>query len=279
VQELQQRAGYGRLAFPQFEPTLGLGALGETYRVECLDPLAPAGWNELQERISGARDPRILMSRVPPERLATAYDIAGVRTIATVAGTSTAEAQLHASEGDLAVEAPGPDPALPNWMLRQVDENADALPRAYFVSDWKLLTRSQALARVAAGNFDFHRSVILERAPAGLEPSGARFPVRAAIVAYAPERVEIEVQAGRPGLLVLSDSFFPGWRAWVDDVETEILRANGLFRAVAVSAGSHRVRFEYRPASLRFGATLSAVSLGLLCAVPLAARSRRRRRA
>jgi hypothetical protein len=165
-------------------------------------------------------------------------------------------------------------------MLRHVDENADALPRAYFVSDWKLLTRSQALARVAAGNFDFHHSVILERAPAGLEPSGARFPVRsAAIVAYAPERVEIETQAGRPGLLVLSDSFFPGWRAWVDDVETEILRANGLFRAVAVSAGSHRVRFEYRPASLRFGAALTAASLGLLCAVPLAARWRRRRRA
>ncbi len=280
VQELQQRAGYGRLAFPQFEPTLGLGALGETYRVECLDPLAPAGWNELQERISGARDPRILMSRVSPERLATVYDIAGVRTIATLADTGAAQAPPHAPGADLAIEAPGPDPALPSWMLLRVDENADALPRAYFVSDWKLLPRSQALARVAAGNFDFHRSVILERAPAGLEPSGARFPVRsAAIVGYAPERVEIEVQAVRPGLLVLSDSFFPGWRVWVDDVETEILRANGLFRAVAVSEGSHRVRFEYRPASLRFGAALSAASLGLLCAVPLAARWRRRRRA
>ena len=84
VQALQQRAGYARLAFPQLEPTLGLGALGETYRVECLDPLAPAAWNELQERVSGARDPRFLMSRLPPERLATLYDIAGVRAIATL---------------------------------------------------------------------------------------------------------------------------------------------------------------------------------------------------
>jgi uncharacterized membrane protein YfhO len=122
--------------------------------------------------------------------------------------------------------------------------------------------------------------VILERGQAGLEPSGARLLVRPAeIVAYAPERVEIDVQAERPGLLVLSDTYFPGWRAWVDDVETEILRANGLFRAVALSAGVHRVRFEYRPASLRFGAALSAASLGLLCAVPLAARLRRRSRA
>ena len=163
--------------------------------------------------------------------------------------------------------------------MRHVDENSDALPRAYFVADWQQLPASQALARVAAGDFDFRRSVILERSPAGLEPSRSRTPVRpATIVAYAPERVEIEVQAERPGLLVLSDSFFPGWRVWVDDRESEILRANGLFRAVAVSAGIHRVRFEYRPASLRLGAAISTAALILLCAIPVGARLRVRRR-
>jgi len=279
VQKLQQRAGYGRLAFPQLDPTLGLGALGETYRVECLDSLAPAAWNELQERVSGARDPRHLMSGVPPERLATAYDIAGVRAIVTLVGTSAAKAQLEAPGEALWIEAPGPAPALPNWLLRRVDENVDALPRAYFVADWKVLPRSQALARVVAGNFDFHRSVILEHAPAGLEPSRSPLPVRpAVIVAYAPERVEIEVQAERSGVVVLSDSFFPGWRAWVDESESEILRANGLFRAVALSAGRHRVRFEYRPASLRLGAAISTASLILLCAIPVGARLRGRRR-
>lgn len=278
IEALQARAGYGRLAFPHFEPSLGLGALGQTYRVECLDPLAPAAWNELQERLSGARDPRFLMSRLPQGRLATAYDVAGVRAIATLEERPGSGAHPHLAGGALASEAPGPDPALPAWIVRKVDENPDALPRAYFVSDWRVLPRSTALARVSDGDFDFHRSVILEREPEKLELAGSPAPVRpATIVAYAPERVEIEVEAERPGLLVLSDSFFPGWQAWVDDAESEILRANGLFRAVVVSAGAHRVRFEYRPASFRRGAALSAVSLVLLGVIPIGARLRRRR--
>lgn len=279
VQEIQRRAGYGRLAFPQLEPTLGLGALGEAYRVECLDPLAPGAWNELQERMSGALDPRILVSRLPLERLATAYDVAGVRAIATLVEARGPGAHPHLVGGPLTSEAPAPDPALPDGIQPHIDENPDALPRAYFAAAWEVLPRSQALARVAAGNFDFRRSVILERRPPGLEPSRSPRPIRpATIVAYAPERVEIEVQAERSGLVVLSDSYFPGWRVWVDDSESEILRANGLFRAVALSSGLHRVRFEYRPASFRLGAVISSAALFLLCAIPVGARLRGRRR-
>jgi len=279
VQKLERRAGFARLAFPQFEPTLGLGALGATYRVECLDPLAPGAWNELHERLSGAHDSRLLISRLPPERLATVYDIAGVRVVAIVMGTSDANATLQGPMDGFSRQAPGPAPALPAWLVRGVGENLDALPRAYFVDHWEVLPNSQALARVAAGSFDFQRSVILDRSPAGLELSRPPRPVRpAVIVAYAPEHVEIEVQAEGSGLLVLSDSFFPGWQARVDDDESEILRANGLFRAVALPAGFHRVRFDYRPTSLRSGAVVTMASAILLCVIPVGARLRLRRR-
>ena len=179
VQELQQRAGYGRLAFPQFEPTLGLGALGETYRVECLDPLAPAAWNELQERISGARDPRILMSRVPPERLATAYDIAGVRAIATLARhAAPRKRSCMRPEGALASRGArtGPRASELDPAARRRERRCAAA--RLLRRDWKVLPRSQALARVAAGNFDFHRSVILERARRASSPRVRALPVR-----------------------------------------------------------------------------------------------------
>ena len=50
-----------------------------------------------------------------------------------------------------------------------------------------------------------------------------------------------------PGILVLSEAWFPGWVATVDDAPAEILRADYVLRGVALAAGSHRVRFEYRP--------------------------------
>jgi len=76
-----------------------------------------------------------------------------------------------------------------------------------------------------------------------------------------------------PGYLVLTDTFYPGWRAYVDGVETPIYQANYLFRAVPLNAGDHEVRFVYRPKSFAVGAALSltflltVVSAGLIRAL------------
>ena len=64
---------------------------------------------------------------------------------------------------------------------------------------------------------------------------------------YENTRVEVDVNAPRPGFLVLSDVWHPWWRATVDGVAARIRRANVLFRAVSVPAGRHRVRFEFHP--------------------------------
>jgi uncharacterized membrane protein YfhO len=53
--------------------------------------------------------------------------------------------------------------------------------------------------------------------------------------------------------LVTSEVFYPGWRAWVDDREVQVLRADYLFRAVDLPAGAHRVRFQYDPGSFKLG--------------------------
>jgi uncharacterized membrane protein YfhO len=65
---------------------------------------------------------------------------------------------------------------------------------------------------------------------------------------------------------VLADTYYPGWIATVDGVPAAILATNHLFRGVPAPAGTHRIRFAYRPRSLRLGAALS-----LLTALALAA--------
>ncbi len=71
----------------------------------------------------------------------------------------------------------------------------------------------------------------------------------------------VDLYAGldRPGLVVLADAYYPGWIATVDGTPALVLPTNHLFRGVPAPAGTHRVRFEYRPASVILGAAASVV--------------------
>jgi uncharacterized membrane protein YfhO len=76
-----------------------------------------------------------------------------------------------------------------------------------------------------------------------------------------------------PGVLVVGDTWFPGWEARVDGAPASILRANHAFRALALAEGAHTVELAYRPVSFRLGIALSLV--GLLATVTVGRFSRR----
>jgi len=90
---------------------------------------------------------------------------------------------------------------------------------------------------------------LMSSAPA---PSPRKAEPEALIVRYENTRVLIEVTSPRPGYLILNDVWHPWWQATVDGVPAHIHRANVLFRAVAVPAGRHHVRFEFHPLSGAF---------------------------
>jgi hypothetical protein len=103
---------------------------------------------------------------------------------------------------------------------------------------------------------DPRRTVLLERGPAresaANAPSATSSPEAASagtarIVRYANTEVDIEVDAPAGGLLVLNDVWHPWWRAEVDGSVADILKANVLFRAVAIEPGKHQVRFVFEP--------------------------------
>ncbi|OQY88861.1 MAG: hypothetical protein B6D41_10795, partial [Chloroflexi bacterium UTCFX4] len=85
------------------------------------------------------------------------------------------------------------------------------------------------------------------------------------VVARQPERIALAVTAPTAGYLVVSENFYPGWRATVDGQPAEILRANLTLRALPVRAGTQRVEMWYDPFSFKLGAALSALTL-LACA-------------
>ena len=95
---------------------------------------------------------------------------------------------------------------------------------------------------------------------------------------YGINEVTLSVEAEEPALVILTDSYYPGWTAYVDGVQKPIWRANSLFRAVEVPSGKHVLDFKYRPRSFRLGCAISliflvAILLGILLERRLVRRS------
>lgn len=106
------------------------------------------------------------------------------------------------------------------------------------------------------------RAFVVRELPAGgkLDSPNIQYPI--SNIRYTPNEVGIAVEADRPGILVLTDSFFPGWRAFLtpaggEEREVEIARAFENFRAVEVPAGRSTVRFKYFPMSVKIGMYVS----------------------
>ncbi len=77
---------------------------------------------------------------------------------------------------------------------------------------------------------------------------------------------EIEIQAKMAcnGLVVVSETFYPGWRGYVDGVRAPILEVNGGMRAIFVPKGEHRVEMRFRPRSVYIGVGAAAFALAAL---------------
>lgn len=98
------------------------------------------------------------------------------------------------------------------------------------------------------------------------EPRAAGSPNSVTVLRHDLNRVRLKVW--HPGYVVLSDAYYPGWRARVDGEPAEIHIANGAFRAVRVAPGGHDVEMRFEPCSFRLGlfATLIAVAVGMAAA-------------
>lgn len=78
---------------------------------------------------------------------------------------------------------------------------------------------------------------------------------------HEPQRVALRAVLNRPGVVILADAYYPGWRLTIDGKPAPILRVNRMMRGAAVPKGTHQLIYTYDPLSFRTGATLSVVGL------------------
>ncbi len=144
----------------------------------------------------------------------------------------------------------------------RVYRNPNVLPRAFLVYQSEHAANAEAaLNRLLDKNFDFRTRVILETMPDLPAIHEVSQIGQARIVQYEPERVVIETDTLTDGILVLTDTYVPGWQARVDGQPAQVHVADYTFRGVRVPAGQHRVEFVYAPTSFTVGATISLAAI------------------
>jgi hypothetical protein len=128
----------------------------------------------------------------------------------------------------------------------------------------RVLPSERAVRDYVLGNrFDPRIEVVLERPPKRAYPAVAEYlasPIKGER-RPSPTELEIDVELPRPGILVVSDSAYPGWHAEVDGQPADWVRANYVLRGVELGPGSHRVRFFYRSSAFQWGLVLSGVGI------------------
>ncbi|MHC4744904.1 MAG: YfhO family protein, partial [Planctomycetota bacterium] len=81
---------------------------------------------------------------------------------------------------------------------------------------------------------------------------------------YGINEVELHVELEKSALVILTDAYYPGWKAYLDADEKPVWRANSLFRAVETPPGDHRLVFKYQPGSVRLGIVVSLASFSFI---------------
>jgi len=170
-------------------------------------------------------------------------------------------------------------------------KNRSPLPRAWLVKDVKVLDPQAILQLMIQEEFRPGQEVFLEEDPKWANPPAppftkgglgglnveeplSGFPQKVQIMSESNDRLALQAEVAEDSLLVMSDTYYPGWKAFVDGEETKIYRADYTFRAIPLNAGTHRVEFVYDPISFKLGAGVTI--LGILACIGMGWVARRR---
>ena len=196
------------------------------------------------EDVTGAGDHLALPEQREFSKLYPAYrsplsDLLGLRYVAT--GVPIEEIDKHYKPGDF-------DELTRIGDIR-IYENKNAFPRAQVVTCAMHVDFSQMIDTGEWPEADLRETVLLEEPPLchthrDLPPEA----MQARILSYDNDDILIETVApAGGGWLVLYDVWHPWWFASLDKAETPLLRANAMFRAIAIPEGRHIARFRFEP--------------------------------
>jgi len=153
-------------------------------------------------------------------------------------------------------------------------ENTLAFPRAFLAEEVVIEDEKEEIAKLLLSkDINLRKTVILEEEPdfkikeeeVTIDNSEELLSEDVEFVDYQSGSEKLRITANNDKLLFISETFYPGWKAFLDGKQVKIYRANYAFKAVFIPEGEHELEFIYQPLSFRIGSYLSLIGV-LLCA-------------
>ncbi|NWF52759.1 MAG: YfhO family protein [Nitrospirae bacterium] len=168
--------------------------------------------------------------------------------------------------------------------------NNSYLPRAWLVKDFKIMDSKKILSEITRKDFNPENVVFLEEEPKFNPPAymseeqqevqlskffnpplsplvkGGREGGVVKLLSESNNKLTLLIKTNEDALLVLNDTYFPGWIAYVDGKREKVYRADYNFRAVPVKAGIHKVKFIYDPISFKLGVIITSSGI-IICVI------------
>ena len=145
-------------------------------------------------------------------------------------------------------------------------ENQDVLPRTWLVPETIVLKSEEVLTAIHSSQlpdgrtYDPKTMALVEDAAGRFQASSLKPTDSAKVLKLEETQVELQTQTADPAFLVLSDVFYPGWKATIDGKPTRIFQTNYIQRGIKVPGGNHIVRFEFHPLSFKLGLGITMAS-------------------
>lgn len=147
---------------------------------------------------------------------------------------------------------------------KEVDiyENTHVYPRAFLVSNVINSKSEEETVKIMKGtDFDSSNTAVIESTKnINLHLKKDRDFNSVKINTYKDQYVELVADASSRSFMILSDTYYPGWNAYIDGKKTVIYKTDLALRGVEVPKGNHKIEFKYEPSSYKIGSFISLIS-------------------
>ena len=256
--EARQESYMGRRFDPSVQALLVNGRpiyLG-LYDIQGYNPLHLARYDEFMTALNGAPQDYHTSFLLPSGLRSPLLDLLNVRYVVLDAGLPAYRGDVRAMTAEARVVFRTPEVI--------VYERDPDLPHAWIVHDVRPVTRGEALPLLTSGTVDPYQTALVEGTSPETAPPDDFATESARVTAYEPDAITIATQAAAPGLLVVSEVYESGWRAYVNGQDVAILPTDHALRGVPIPAGQHTVELRYDPLSLRLGLWISGIAAGVM---------------
>jgi len=142
-------------------------------------------------------------------------------------------------------------------------ENQNALPRFFFVEEVQENSQEEILKKMLSTNSDFKNVAFIENSDL-LKKNRFKKNCHYELLRYGYNQVEVRISSESECFMVMSDTFFPGWRAFINEKEIPIFRTNYFLRGFELASGEFTLKMRYQPTNILLSLGLSFLGVSVL---------------